>query len=98
MMKGDFGWSDLGMWHSIYESLSKGVDDNVVVGSNVMIEESRGNIIKLPKDHLGIINGLEGFIVAEEGNVLLICKKEDSSALIRKYISETQIKYGDEFV
>jgi mannose-1-phosphate guanylyltransferase len=98
MMKGDFGWSDLGMWHSIYESLSKGVDDNVVVGSNVMIEESRGNIIKLPKDHLGIINGLEGFIVAEEGNVLLICKKEDSSALIRKYISETEIKYGDEFV
>ena len=98
MMKCDFGWADLGMWHSIYESMSKSNDDNVIISSNVLQEDSRGNIIKLPKDHLGVINGLEGFIVAEEGNVLLICKKEDSSALVRKYISETQIKFGDEFV
>ena len=98
MMKCDFGWADLGMWHSIYESMSKSPEDNVIIGSNVLQEDSRGNIIKLPKDHLGVINGLEGFIVAEEGNVLLICKKEDSSALVRKYISETEIKFGDEFV
>ena len=98
VMKCDFGWADLGMWHSIYESMSKSPEDNVIIGSNVLQEDSRGNIIKLPKDHLGVINGLEGFIVAEEGNVLLICKKEDSSALVRKYISETEIKFGDEFV
>ena len=36
--------------------------------------------------------------MAEKGNVLLICKKEDSSALIRKYINEVQVKYGDEFI
>ena len=59
---------------------------------------SRNNIIKLPDDHMGIINGLDGYIVAEKGNVLLICKKEDSSALIRKYINEVQVKYGDEFI
>ena len=47
---------------------------------------------------MGIIHGLEGFIVAEQGNVLLICKKEDSSALIRKYISEVQIKYGEDYI
>ena len=54
--------------------------------------------MKLPADHLGIINGLDGYIVAEEGNVLLICKKEDSSALIRKYVNEVQVKYGEEFI
>ena len=30
--------------------------------------------------------------------LLLICKKEDSSALVRKYVNEVQMKKGDEFV
>ena len=98
VMKCDFGWADLGMWHSIYESMSKGEGDNVVIGSRVITEDSRNNIIKLPDDHLGIINGLDGYIVAEKGNVLLICRKEDSSALIRKYVNEVQVKYGEEFI
>ena len=34
----------------------------------------------------------------ENGNVLLICKKGDSSALVRKYVNEVQIKYGDDFI
>ena len=98
VMKCDFGWADLGMWHSMYESMSKGEGDNVVIGARVITESSRNNIIKLPDDHLGIINGLDGYIVAEQGKVLLICKKEDSSALIRKYVNEVQVKYGEEFI
>lgn len=98
VMRCDFGWADLGMWHSIYESMSKTDGDNVVIGSRVIMDGCRNNIVKLPDDHMGIINGLDGYIVAEKGNVLLICKKEDSSALIRKYINEVQVKYGDEFI
>ena len=98
VMKCDFGWADLGTWHAIYECMSKGEGDNVVVNSNVMLEDSHNNVIKLPKDRLGVINGLDGYIVAEEGNVLLICKKGDSSAMVRKYVNEVQMKYGDEFV
>ena len=98
MMKSDFGWADLGTWHAVYEFMSHGDDDNVVVDSEVMIEDSHNNVIKLPKGKVGVINGLDGYIVAEEGNVLLICKKGDSSALVRKYVNEVQLKYGDEFV
>ena len=98
VMRCDFGWADLGTWHAIYECMSKGNGDNVVVNSNVMMEDSHNNVIKLPKGRLGVINGLDGYIVAEEGNVLLICKKGDSSALVRKYVSEVKIKYGDDFV
>ncbi|MBQ4633457.1 MAG: mannose-1-phosphate guanylyltransferase [Prevotella sp.] len=98
VMECGFGWADLGTWHSMYESLSRGEGDNVVVASQVIMENSHNNIIKLPADHMGIIHGLDGYIVAEKGNVLMICKKEDSSALIRKYINEVQLKYGDEFI
>ncbi len=94
----NFGWADLGTWHSIYEFMHKGHDDNVVIDSEVMLEDCRNNIIKLPHGHIGVINGLDGYIVAEEGDVLLICKKGDSSALIRKYVNEVRIKYGEKFV
>ena len=98
VMRCDFGWADLGMWHSIYENQAKGEGDNVVIDSKVVLDDSRGCIIDLPSDHVGVINGLENYIVAEKGNVLLICRKEDSSALVRKYISEVQIKFGEEYV
>ena len=98
VLKGDFGWADLGTWHSIYEAMQKSNDDNVVIDSDVIIDNSRNNIIKLPKGRLAVINGLEGYIVAEHDNVLMICKKEDSSALVRKYVTEVQLKKGTEFV
>ena len=98
VMKCDFGWADLGTWHAIYECMSRVEGDNVIIDSEVMMEDSKNNVVKLPKGRLGVINGLDGYIVAEEGNVLLICKKGDSSALVRKYVNEVRMKYGEEFV
>ena len=98
VMQVNYGWADLGTWHSIYEFMSHAEGDNVVIDSEVMMDDCKGNIIKLPKGHIGVINGLEGYIVAEEGDVLLICKKSDSSSLIRKYVSEIGIRYGENFI
>jgi len=98
VMKCDFGWADLGTWHAIYEAMSKVEDDNVVLDSEVEMEDCRNTIVRLPKGRLGVINGLDGYIVVEHDNVLLICKKGDSSSLVRKYASEVQMKYGEEFV
>ena len=98
VMKCDFGWADLGTWHSIYEAMQNTEDDNVVIDSDVILEDCRNNVIKLPKGRLAVLNGLDGYIVAEKDNVLLICKKEDSSALVRKYVNEVKMKKGDDFV
>ena len=98
VMRCNFGWADVGTWHNIYEAMSRTEGDNVVIDSDVIADGAHNNIIKLPKGRLGGINGLDGFIVAEEGNVLLICRKEDSSALIRKYVYDLQMKRGDDYV
>ena len=98
VMKCNFGWADLGTWHAIYEAISKVEDDNVILDSHVEMEDCRNNIIMLPKGRLGVFSGLDGYIVVEQDNVLMICKKGDSSALVKKYASEVQIKYGNEFV
>ena len=98
VMKCDFGWADIGTWHGIYEAMRKSEDDNVIIDSDVLLENCRDNVIKLQKGKLGVINGLEGYIVAEKDNILFICKKGDSSALVRKYVSEVQMKRGDAYV
>lgn len=98
VMKCYFGWADLGTWHSIYECLNRGFDDNVVIDSMVLMENCKNNVIKLPKGKLAVLNGLEGYIVAEHDNVLLVCKKSDTSNLMRKYVNEVQIKYGEEYI
>lgn len=97
VMKCDFGWADLGTWHGIYEAMPKNNDDNVVIDCDVLVENSHHNVIKLPKGITGVVSGLDGFIVAEKDNVLLICKKEDSSALVRKYVNEVQLRKGEEY-
>ena len=98
VMSCDFGWADLGTWHSIYEAESHGEGDNVVLDSNVMLENCSDNIIKLPKGRLGVFSDLDGYIVVENENVLMVCKKEDSSAQIKKFVNEVQLKLGEGFI
>lgn len=38
VLKCDFGWADLGTWHSIYEAMQKSEEDNVIIDSDVMME------------------------------------------------------------
>ena len=69
-----------------------------MASGDILFDESSNNIVKLPDGKFAVLNGLDGFIVAERDNVLLICKKENSSALIRKYVNEAQLKKGEEFI
>lgn len=92
VMEGTFGWADLGTWHGIYEATAKTADDNVLVDTEGYLNDSRNNIIKLPRGRKAIISGLDGYIVAEQDDVLLICRKEDSSAIVRKLANEVKIE------
>ena len=58
----------------------------------------RGAIKRYADSADPVINGLDGYIVAEKDNVLLICRKEDSSALVRKFVNEVRLHKGEEFV
>lgn len=94
---GDFGWSDLGTWGSLYDLSPKDENNNVTLKSESLIYNSKNNIVVLPEGKLAVIEGLEGFLVAESENVLLICKKDEEHA-IRKYVNDAQIKMGDDYI
>lgn len=94
---GDFGWSDLGTWGSLYDLSPKDEQGNVTLKCDSMIYNSNDNIVVLPKGKLAVIEGLEGFLVAESDNVLLICKKDEEHA-IRKYVNDAQMKLGKDYI
>ena len=94
----DFGWSDLGTWGSLLQQSKKDLYGNAAIGPDISLFESHDCIVHTTQEKKVVIQGLDGYIVAENDNVLLICKKGDSSALVRKYVNEVQIKYGDEYV
>lgn len=94
---GDFGWSDLGTWSSLYELSPKDENQNAILKCQSLTYNSRNNIIALPSGKLAVIEGLDGYLVAESDNVLLICKKDEEHA-IRKYVADTQVKTGDKFI
>ncbi len=94
---GDFGWSDLGTWGSLYELSAKDNKANVTLKCDSLLYNSNKNIVVLPEGKLAVIEGLEGYLVAESDNVLLICPK-DEEHLIRKYVNDAQIKLGDEYI
>ncbi len=94
---GDFGWSDLGTWGSLYDLSQKDENGNVTLKCDSLIYNGKDNIVVLPQGKLAVIEGLEGFLVAESDNVLLICKKDEEHA-IRKYVNDAQIKLGDDYI
>ena len=93
---GEFGWSDLGSWNSLHE-LSDKQEDNNVVQANALLYETTDSIVKGPKDKLIIAHGLEGYLVAECDNVLLICKK-DLEAKFRDFVADVKDQKGAEFL
>ncbi len=97
VLSSDFGWSDLGTWGSLYETRAKDNEGNAVVGQNVMMYDSRNCIVNMPKEKLVVLQGLDGYIVVEEENTLLICRKEDEQQ-IRQIVNDVMIEKGEKYV
>ena len=87
-----FGWADIGTWASISEDVPADADDNILMGTEAYLYECTGNIIRLPEGRKAVIKGLNGYVVAEEGEILMICPREDVAAMRRMH---TDTKFGD---
>ena len=77
----DFGWSDLGTWGSLHEQSKKDLYGNVCIGSDINIFESHNCIVHTVQEKKVVVQGLDGYIVAENGNTLLICKLSEEQRI-----------------
>ncbi len=93
----DFGWSDLGTWGSVFEHSTKQKGNNVISGQNVFIYDLKDSFVKVPDDKLVVLQGLEGYIVVESQDMLLICKREDEQK-IKQFVNDIKIRKGEKFI
>ena len=82
-----FGWTDLGTWGSLYKKLSLDKNENTITGKNVITYDCNNNIVKMPNEKVVVLQGLEGYIIVEKDDVLLVCKKEEEQQ-IKKFVSD----------
>lgn len=93
----DLGWSDLGTWGSLYEARTKNEENNAVVGDSVITFDTSNSIITLPSGKVALIQGLDNYIVVDENDVLLICRRSDEQ-YIREYVDAVRERKGEKYV
>jgi len=85
---GDFTWSDLGSWGSIHEISDKDGNNNVI-RANALTYDSRNCIIKGSADKLIVAQGLNGYLIGEFGNVIIVCEK-DREEQFRRFVNDVK--------
>lgn len=93
---GDFDWSDLGSWNSLHEAREKDENDNVVE-ADAILNGCTDNYIKSETDRLVVLHGLNGYLVADFEDVLLVCKK-DSESKFREFVADVKSKKGEKYL
>lgn len=76
-----FGWSDLGTWGSLHENSEKDAHNNVCIGPNIKLYESRNCVVHTTQEKKVVIQGLDGYIVAEKNNTLLVCRLSEEQRI-----------------
>lgn len=93
----DFGWNDLGTWRSLYDHSPKNIEGNVTQNCKALMLNSHNNIVALKGDKVIVASGLEGYIVADVDDALLIVPLEEEQK-IKTYVNEVKSKFGDKYL
>ena len=77
----DFGWSDLGTWGSLHQQTKHDLYGNACIGNDIRLFDTHNSIIHTTQEKRVIVQGLDGYIVAEANNTLLICKLSEEQRI-----------------
>ncbi|MCH3995898.1 MAG: mannose-1-phosphate guanylyltransferase [Prevotella sp.] len=77
----DVGWSDLGTWGNLLAQTHHDLYGNSLIGKNIQVFDTKNCIIHTTQEKKVIVQGLDGYIVAEKDKQLLICKLSDEQSI-----------------
>ncbi|MDE5664985.1 mannose-1-phosphate guanylyltransferase [uncultured Duncaniella sp.] len=94
----NFGWNDLGTWSALYDNSPCNEAKNVAQNCNVLAYESTGNMFAVQSpDKLVVVQGLKDYIIADAGDVLLICPKAEEQR-IKQMVTDAKLSFGDKYL
>lgn len=89
VQQGHFGWADMGTWASLYDDVPADSQGNVTLNTKAFFYDCHNNIVRLPQGRTAVIKGLEDYVIAEEGEILMICPRKDVAGM-RKMHTDTK--------
>jgi len=93
---GNFTWSDLGTWLSLYENSKKNKENNALIGKLIEIYDSKNNLVYNDDNSPVVINGVEDLIVVKSNGTVLIChiSKEQE---VKQIVNDLSAKFRDKY-
>jgi mannose-1-phosphate guanylyltransferase len=77
---GGLGWSDVGMWSSLFEVLLPDMDGNIATNSSLHLAYQTNNTLVYGgnNDRLIVTIGVDDMVIVDGGDVLMVCKTDQS--------------------
>ena len=94
IIKGEFGWRDVGTWDTLYEELlPQGDEQKNVVRSDAVVIDTSGSMIYGQDGKVVATVGVDDMIIIDTEDALLVCPKSRAQD-VKKVIAELKAK-GD---
>ena len=77
----EFGWSDLGSWGSLRTLLPQEENGNAKVGNDICLYECKNCVVHAADETKVVVQGLDGYIIAEKHGQLLVCELKDEQRI-----------------
>lgn len=97
MQIGSFGWADMGRWEDVYRYSSKDTEGNMVQSGNAEFYNCRNNLVSAAPNKVVVLQDLEGYLVSDTEDVLVICKKDEDDDF-KKFRTNVMLKYGERYM
>jgi mannose-1-phosphate guanylyltransferase len=101
VVPGDFGWNDVGDFHTLGEVLPADPDGNVVLGIDgkpgVLLHDSRDLVVVPQSGRLVAVLGLHDLIVVDTPDAVLVCPR-DRAQDVKKLVDELKERGEEGYV
>ena len=96
LVQGDFVWNDLGSWEEVYKyDRNKDENQNATVGEVVLID-TQNSYVYAPNSLVAVV-GMDDVIVVQEGDTILVCKR-DRAEDIKSVVGEITKRKLDQYL
>ncbi len=93
---GEFGWSDVGTWGSVYQHAKKDKYANSA-SEDTFLYDTRNTLISMPEGKIAVVSGLRDYIIVDTDDVLMVCPREEEQN-IKKFIDDVKYKKGEDYI
>jgi mannose-1-phosphate guanylyltransferase len=96
---GGLGWSDVGMWSSLFEVLLPDMNGNIATNMSLHLAHETHNTLVYGggTDRLVVTIGVDDMVIVDTGDVLLVCKT-DQSQKVRDVVEHLKKHRQDKFL